>query len=125
MSERAIFLIEDNAAFRALLLEYLSTLGYEVHAFASGEEVLRCIARETSPIPELVISDIHMEQLTGFQLVTELRQRTPDLPAILMTGFGNPELERRALDEGAAYVEKPFQLPVIQDLVQKLLGDHR
>lgn len=123
MSECAIFVIEDSAEFRSLLLEYLGTLGYGVHAFASAEEVMQHIGSAAGPAPELVISDIHMERLTGFQLVRELRKVTPGLPAILMTAFGSPEIEEQAIEQGAAYLEKPFRLPVIRDLVQRLLPD--
>jgi CheY-like chemotaxis protein len=123
LSECAIFVIEDSAAFRSLLLEYLNTLGYDVCAFASGEEAMQHMRSTAATEPELVISDIHMQRMTGFQLVRELRKASPGLPAILMTAFGNPEMEEQALEEGAAYLEKPFRLPVIRDLVQKLLPD--
>ena len=123
MSECAIFVIEDSAEFRALLLEYLSTLGYGVRAFASAEEVMQHVRSAIEPAPELGISDIHMERLTGFQLVRELRKASPSLPAILMTAFGSPEIEEQAIEQGAAYLEKPFRLPVIRDLVRELLPD--
>ena len=123
MSECAIFVIEDSAAFRSLLLEYLNTLGYDVCAFASAEEAMQHMRSADADAPDLLISDIHMERVTGFQLVRELRKASPALPAILMTAFGNPEMEEQALEEGAAYLEKPFRLPVIRDLVQKLLPD--
>ncbi len=122
MSECAIFVIEDSAEFRSLLLEYLSTLGYGVRAFASAEEVMQHM-RSAAATPELVISDIHMERVTGLQLVRELRKTSPGLPAILMTAFGSPEIEEQVARQGAAYLEKPFRLPVMRDLVRELLPD--
>lgn len=123
MSDCIIFVIEDNAAFRSLLLDYLSTLGHGVRPFASAEEVIQHMRDEATATPDLLISDIHMERVTGFQLVRELRRANPGLPVILMTAFGNPEIEEQAVEQGAAYLEKPFRLPVMRDLVERLLLD--
>jgi DNA-binding NtrC family response regulator len=124
MTERAICVVEDDAAFRALLLEFLTSLGYGVEVFSSAEDLMHHVGSADPPMPRLVISDIHMQRLTGFQLVRELRKSKPDVPVILMTAFGNPEIEETAIRHGAsAYLEKPFHLSVMRDLLQKLIPE--
>jgi DNA-binding NtrC family response regulator len=117
-----ISVVEDDADFREVLLEYLSSLGYEVRVFGSAEQLLTCLRHSDSPAPGLVISDIHLVRATGFELARELRQVSPELPIILITSFGNPDIEASALEQGAsAYLEKPFQLAAMGDLVRQFL----
>ena len=121
-SERAVFVVDDDAAFRAVLLEYLGSLGHRVQAFSSAEQLMQHMRGDAAPSPKLLISDIHLERVTGLQLARELRRTDSDLPVILMTGFGSPEIEETAIRQGAsAYLEKPFPLAAMRDLVQKLL----
>jgi len=123
MPARAIFVVEDDADFREMLGEYLGSLGYAVQAFASGEEALAHLRRASAPAPDLVVSDLNMPRLSGLQLMRELRATLPDVPVILMTAFGNPQVAEQAAREGAAaYLEKPFRLPELRDLVRRILG---
>jgi len=117
-----IFVVEDDADFREVLLEYLSSLGYEVRVFGSAEQLLLFLRHNGSPAPGLVVSDIHLVRATGFDLTRELREASPKLPVILITSFGNPEMEETAIQQGAsAYLEKPFQLSAMGDLVRQFL----
>ena len=117
-----IFVVEDDADFREILLEYLSSLGYEVRVFGSAEQLMLYLRHDGSPAPRLVISDIHLVRATGFELARELRQLSADLPIILITSFGSPEMEESAVRQGAsAYLEKPFRLSDMGELVRQFL----
>jgi DNA-binding NtrC family response regulator len=123
-SSPAIFVVEDDVDFREVLLEYLTSLGYEVRAFGSAEQLMLYLRNTSSGPPALVISDIHLVRATGFELARELRELRPELPIILITSFGNPDIEQSAVQLGAsAYLEKPFQLSAISDLVRQFLPD--
>jgi FixJ family two-component response regulator len=122
-SESAVFVVDDDAAFRAILIEYLSSLGYRVEAFSSAEQLMHHVRGDAAPSPSLLISDIHLERVTGLQLARELRGTNSSLPVILMTGFGSPEIEETAIRLGAsAYLEKPFRLAAMRDLVREFLS---
>jgi two-component system nitrogen regulation response regulator GlnG len=71
-----------------------------------------------------VVSDVVMPELSGVDLLTELRRRRPDLPIVLMTG-GSPEPERtaKALELGAAaIVYKPYTHAELRDAVANALS---
>jgi CheY-like chemotaxis protein len=71
---------------------------------ADGQKAL---LQATETLQDLVVTDLHMPEMDGLQLVEELKSRFPDLPVILMTGFGNEQIAVEALRKGAAsYVPK-------------------
>ncbi len=120
----AICVIDDDDDFRALIGEYLASLGYPVLEFASAEEALGSLLAASPPPLQLVISDTKMARLTGLELVEELRRARPALPIILMSAFGPRESEERAIAAGAtAYIDKPFPLPTLKDLVGRVLNE--
>lgn len=66
----------------------------------------------------LVLTDLKMPRMDGFELIAAIMEHYPEIPVIVMTGFTNPELERITREEGAAgFLAKPFQL---EDLIQKI-----
>jgi two-component system CheB/CheR fusion protein len=94
--------------------------GATVCAVTSGSEALR-IARERKF--DVVLSDISMPEMDGFQFLSELRKLPgkEDLPAVALTGFGRPEDVQRASDEGFyAHLTKPFDLQTLAHLLQKI-----
>jgi DNA-binding response OmpR family regulator len=120
MSHR-IFLVEDDASFRALLGEYLDSLGYSVREFGSGEELLRALEGLADP-PDLVISDLNLGRVTGMQLLEELRRRNSQPPVILMTAFGSRETVQKVRSAGAAgYLDKSFEFDQIHELIEQVL----
>ena len=70
-----------------------------VESFHEADRIAR-----TDP-PDLLITDIRLSGYNGLQLVL----RFPELPAIVMTGFADPVLERDASQAGATYIRKPFE----------------
>ncbi len=124
MSHPTIFLAEDDAEFRSMLSEYLRSLGYEVWEFPSAEALLDHLRKSGTAAVDLVISDINMGATSGLELVHELKKVRPNLPFILMAAFGSGKIAREAQAAGAdAYLDKPFRLPAMKELVQSILGD--
>ncbi|MBW2362904.1 MAG: response regulator [Deltaproteobacteria bacterium] len=120
--EPAIFVIDDNDEFRTLLGELLDLKGHRTQAFASAEEALTHIRDGARPTSKLVISDINMEGVSGLAFTRELARLAPQLPIILMSAFGGRERAEEAAAAGAtAYINKPFPLPDLTALVQRVL----
>jgi DNA-binding NtrC family response regulator len=78
---------------------------------------------------ELVLCDVRMPGLSGLELVRQVREAQPDLPCIVVTGYGSPETSVEALRAGAYwYLEKPFEqghLDVVRRLVEQAIEHGR
>jgi two-component system CheB/CheR fusion protein len=72
---------------------------------------------------DVVLSDISMPEMDGFEFLSKLRQipGKQDLPAVALTGFGRPEDVQRACSEGFyAHLTKPFDIQTLASLLQKM-----
>src|SRR5262249_30437875 len=102
----AVVLVVDDSAVDRARAEGLLKKGVglvTIHA-SNGREALAMIATET---PDVVISDVHMPEMDGLELVETVRREHPALPVILMTAHGSEETAIQALRKGATnYVAK-------------------
>ena len=108
-----ILIVDDHPLNLQFLGSILGREGHRVSVAASGEEALGVALNEG---PDLVISDLRMPGMDGFELQGRLRQHqeTRDLPVIFLTASENPEDERRGLEEGAVdFLTKPVNPPVM------------
>jgi CheY-like chemotaxis protein len=112
-----ILVIDDDESIRELLRMHLSAAGYEVHvaedAIAAGYLVLR------SP-PDLIISDVNMPHMDGFELVAALRADAtlPRIPVIFLTSYD--EGDDRGKELGAVgYITKPVRADRLLQMVAK------
>jgi len=100
-----IMVVDDEQAIRTLLKRTLESEGYEVISSADGSSALAMMKKRE---PDLVILDINMPGLDGFQVLERIRQRS-DVPVIMLTGIGEVATLGNALSLGADdYVKKPF-----------------
>lgn len=113
-----ILIVDDDKGIRDLLRLHLSSAGYEVHvaedAIAAGYIVLR------SP-PDLIISDINMPHMDGFEFVAALRadKSLPDIPVIFLTTL--EEGDQRGKELGVVgYLTKPVR----SDRLLALVAQH-
>ena len=112
-----ILVVDDDESIRELLRLHLSAAGYEVNcaedAIAAGYLVLR------SP-PDLIISDINMPHMDGFEFIAALKadKTIPDIPVIFLTSV--EEGEHRGKQLGAVgYITKPVRADRLLQLVAK------
>ena len=81
---------------------------YVMHFAASGEEALALLSGEIEPGVIVILSDINMPGMDGLQLLSEIQQRHPDLPVMMVTAYGDYERRRRAGELGAfEFITKP------------------
>ena len=102
-----ILVVDDEPAVRDLTVEILRRSGYRPHGVASATHALEALEQQSF---DLVVSDVVMPEMSGVELLFELRARRHELPVVLMTG-GSPEPERatRAVALGAcSLLYKPF-----------------
>ena len=113
---RAI-VVDDEVEIREILEEFLINKGFQVSAFSSALDALKALSPggelaqgSASGDVDLLISDIKMPVMDGLEFTAELRKLRPEIPIILVTGFGSIETAVEAIKRGAYhYIVKPFE----------------
>jgi len=101
-------------------------VGHEVTMARDASEALAAVVDAASAVPfDLVLCDVKMPGINGLELVRQIHEFQPDLPCIVITGFGSAEASIEALRAGAYwYLEKPFEqerLDVVRRLVEQAI----
>lgn len=103
-----VLLIEDDRALCVLLKKFLALNDIELEYVHNGKEALSCLISSGFSCYNLLILDIMLPKVNGFELLAEVRRRSVDIPIIMLTGRGAPEDKVLALTSGADdYVCKP------------------
>lgn len=122
MSER-ILVVDDELFVRELLLEFLSSEGYEVTLADSGEQAVRLAQTQAM---DVVLLDLKMPGIDGIETLKRMRETDPNTLAIIMTGYPTIESSIEALRYGAHdYVIKPFKLNDLKVSIEKALQEHK
>ncbi len=120
MSHR-IMIVEDDPSHREILQRHLSQSGYEAEAFEDGERALSAFARFA---PGLVLSDLRMPGMSGFDLLRKLRADAPDISVVLMTAYDEMQTAIDAMKHGAYdYLVKPLDLDQVDEVVRSALEE--
>jgi two-component system chemotaxis sensor kinase CheA len=102
-----ILVVDDSVTTRTLEKNILEVAGYSVQIATDGQEALNVIA--TTSVPDLIISDIFMPRVDGFDLTKRLKgdPRTANVPIVLVTSLDSTEDKARGIEAGAdAYIVK-------------------
>lgn len=114
-----VLVVDDDLVSRELLSEVLTKEGYSVELADSAESAVQVLQKKNIPI---VISDIRMIEMSGLDLLKEIKRRWSETVVILMTGFGSVEGAMAAIKEGAFdYISKPFQIGELRSLVRRAI----
>ena len=114
-----ILVVDDDDIIRETLCELLSQ-DHTCHAAGTAEEALAKL--ESQPF-ELVVTDISMPGLSGFDLLNRVVQLYPGTPVIIISGLSDEEQAQSLLGRGAFdYLLKPFRLEAVEDSVKRALG---
>jgi DNA-binding response OmpR family regulator len=116
-----ILVVDDEAAIREMVREALQVHGYTVAEAANGREGLDVLAKLRI---DLVVLDIVMPDMNGFEFMTQAKKTAPTLPVIAMSGNPQKELYAQTANSmGAAFtLLKPFALAVLVEAVNLLLA---
>ena len=116
-----ILIVDDEAEIRDTLTEALKVYGYRATAVATAIEAEKSVGEHP---PDLVISDLQLEDSDGMILIEKLRKALPNTPIILLTGVQfDPEVARDVLGKAvSAYLCKTASLKEILQAVEQLIG---
>ncbi|MCA9638503.1 MAG: response regulator, partial [Myxococcales bacterium] len=123
MSDRRIFVVEDEALIAMEIQDHLRTLGYMIAGHAArGVVALREIPRAR---PDLVLMDVNLGRgPSGIEVALQLREEI-DVPVVFLTAYSDVELAERATQtESFAYIVKPFQPQALRANIEMALYKH-
>ncbi|MGH7774976.1 MAG: sigma-54-dependent transcriptional regulator, partial [Candidatus Binatia bacterium] len=119
----SILIVEDHDRLREQLGRFYEQEGYRVTTAASGEEGIEKLSMEKFAI---VVSDVKMPGIDGFELTRHIREKYPDTDVILITAYGNVKNAVEAMKLGVSdYITKPFQPEAIRFVSEKLIERRR
>jgi DNA-binding NtrC family response regulator len=119
-----ILIVDDDAGLAGTLRDFLEREGYAAAVALSAPEALAIMADNPELAAALV--DLVMPLTDGLALMEQLHARNPDLPVVIMTGFGTIETAVEAIKRGAEdYLTKPFDQEAVRKKVGRLMEVHQ
>jgi CheY-like chemotaxis protein len=117
-----ILTIDDEEVICDMLSQALTALGYRVTCANAAREACRIVKEDP---PQLIISDLQMEDTDGLELIEQLKEILPGVPVMLLTGmiFDPDVIEENINKKVSSYIEKTVPLHKITQEAQRLLGD--
>jgi len=116
-----ILIVDDEAHIRSLVRGVLSKLGYTIILAGDGESALLRHREEENRI-NLVLLDLGMPGMGGWECLKRLRGLDPDLPVVITTGYVGENLRQRASQEGAVeLICKPYQMEALSIRLREIL----
>ena len=114
-----LLLVDDDSQLAAMLHEYLELQGFQVELCEDGESAL---AKMAQALPDLVILDVMLPGINGFDVLEKLREQHSDLPVIMLTARGEESDRILGLMRGADdYLPKPFNPLELSARIQAVL----
>ncbi len=122
---KPIWIVDDDQSIRFVLEKALLREGLSTRSFTNPREVLAALnSEEGREGPQVLVSDIRMPGGSGLDLLTEVKQKLPGLPVIIMTAFSDLDSAVSAFQNGAfEYLPKPFDLPKAIELIRRALEE--
>jgi DNA-binding response OmpR family regulator len=115
-----ILIVEDDDGLRELLADALDDLGYSVTVAARPRDAIGLAATK---LFSLVITDVRMEGMDGVEMLIQLKDRQPQARSIVITGFADQQVPRRAIEAGVSdYLHKPFTAKDLLAAVRRVLA---
>jgi FixJ family two-component response regulator len=116
-----VAIVDDEDAVRRALERLLRSAGYAPNAFASGAAFLQSL---DGARPDCVVLDLHMPNVTGFDVQDRMTQSGVRVPIIVITGHDTAESRERAGALGAAaYLRKPVGANLLLEAIDAALGN--
>jgi two-component system NtrC family response regulator len=115
-----ILIIDDDTSLRRVLEYNLQEEGYDVVTAGDGEAGLRLFSEQQ---PALVITDLKMPGMSGFQVLQQVKEQSPQTLVLVITAFGAVETAVEAMKLGAFdYITKPFNRDALKLTIRKALA---
>jgi two-component system nitrogen regulation response regulator GlnG len=116
-----IWIADDDEAIRVVLEESLSSNGFKTTSFSSADELVKHLENNQ---PDLIITDVQMPGMLGYDLLKHINNNYEDLPVIIMTAFADMQAAVESFGGGAfEYIPKPFDLEDAIKIIERALEE--
>jgi two-component system response regulator HydG len=124
MHAPSLLIVEDEERMRRLFELVLKPAGYELALAGSGDEAIRLI-QEQSPF-DLIITDLQLGVVSGMEVLEAAKQHMPDVPVLIITGYGTVKSAVEAMQKGAYdYISKPVDNEELKIIISRALQVRR
>lgn len=114
-----ILIVDDEPAMVEVISNLCRERGHQPFPYSSSEEALEALAKVN---PQLVIVDVKMERVGGFDMLRECREKHPQSAVVMITAYASVETAVEAMKMGAYdYITKPFKVDELQLCIQRAL----
>ncbi len=121
-----ILIIDDEEDFSSIVKQMLERAGkYKVHTFTSGKDGIKAALRKK---PNLILLDIEMPEMSGFEVLKELKEKkkTMSIPVVMLTGRNDEESIEKAVGSYCeSYLVKPVKAEDLLSKVENVLSLHK
>lgn len=120
---RRVLIIDDEPEIRRGLTVGLAQEGFTCTACPDGISAIHELhdSREKGIGYDYLVTDIFMPDIDGLKILKVIKSEFPELPVLVITGFGNEQLEQTALSEqNTGFLDKPFEIPTLVEALEKL-----
>ena len=117
MNQFKMLIVEDDSQLRDAIVDTLELQKIKTFEASSAEEAMLFLQKQSV---DMILSDISMGALSGFDLLNHVKSQYPSIPMVLMTAFGEIEKAVQAIQQGAMdYLVKPFEVSVLVETVNQ------
>jgi DNA-binding NtrC family response regulator len=122
MSEKnKVLVVDDEEALRTVLSGELMSEGYEVRSAGDGDEAIANLEKEKF---DLVLLDIKMPRVTGFEVLKHIKEKYSDTKVVMLTGFADLKNAIESKKLGAEdFVSKPYDLVDLLTTIERVLSE--
>jgi len=122
MAEKSnILVVDDEEALRTVLSSELRNAGYEVNTASDGDEAISAVQTKKF---DLVLLDIKMPKVDGFEVLKFIKQNLPSIKVIMLTGFADLKNAIESKKHGAEdFVSKPYDLVDLLTTIERVLSE--
>jgi DNA-binding response OmpR family regulator len=120
MAKGDILIAEDDPVLRNLYIKKFSVAGYSIRAVEDGVQALKELQ---SRFPDLLVLDIHMPNMDGFQLLEQFPRSSRPFPVIMLTNFADEKSKMRGKELGADdyFIKKDMTIRSLLEMVERVL----
>ncbi|OHD58838.1 MAG: hypothetical protein A2096_01640 [Spirochaetes bacterium GWF1_41_5] len=117
---KTLLVVEDSTSVRNLIKYSLEPEGYDILAAENGKDAMEIL--ENRPV-DMVITDLQMPIMGGFELIVEMKKREIEIPVIVITAYNNTQMAMDSVKEGVyKLIEKPINFTVLVNAIKEKIG---